>query len=407
MIQAALEGPALANTKRMTSMVETPTNPMHLPDLSIRGFRGIQELKIPHLGRVTLLAGKNGIGKTTVLEAVRLYASRGRRHVLEEILAKHGELLEAYDEDGDKAVIHNFETLFNGRRILEDSKIEIGPSGDAKNGKLEIVAKTPDRQTISKLERKYNLPAYDTAWSILEVSFSGRFYSIPWILPVESKSRQIRAFSGNGTIVDDQNEFPVEMTCENLGPNITNNDKFAEFWDKAALTIDEERAVAGLNIVLDGKADGLRMIGEHSRRTYAPWLRSLGRRMIVKLKDVSNPVPLASLGDGAVRLISVALALAWCRDGFLVIDEAENGIHHLILEPFWDMVLRTANENNVQVFASTHSFDCLSGFARAAVKLPEIEGVLVRLEQQATRIRAVEYSEDELEVAADQGIEVR
>ena len=388
-------------------MVETPTNPMHLPDLSIRGFRGIQELKIPHLGRVTLLAGKNRTGKTTVLEAVRLYASRGRRHVLEEILATHGELSEGCDEDGDKAIIPNFETLFNGRKVFEDSRIEIGSSGDASNGKLEIIAKTPDRQTVSMLERKYNLPAYDTAWSILEVSFLSRFYSIPWILPVDSKSRQIRVFPRNGTIVDDQNQFPVEMTCENLGPNVTNNDKFAEFWDEAALTIDEKRAVAGLNIVLDGRADGVRMIGEHSRRTYAPWLRPLGRRMIVKLKDVPNPVPLASLGDGAVRLISVALALAWCRDGFLVIDEAENGIHHSILEPFWDMVLRTANENNVQVFASTHNFDCVSGFARAAVKLPEIEGVLVRLEQQETQTRAVEYSEDELKVAADQGIEVR
>ena len=389
----------------MKFMVETPINPMHLPDLSIRGFRGIQELQIPHLGRVTLLAGKNGIGKTTVLEAVRLYASRGRKRILEEILAKHGELSEAYDEDGDKAIIHNFETLFSGRKVVEDSRIEIGSSGDASNGKLEIVVKTPDQQTLSKLERKYNLPAYDAAWSILEVSFLSRFYSIPWILPIDSKSRQIGTFPGNGTTVDDQNEFPVEMTCENLGPNVMNDDKFAEFWDKAALTIDEERAVAGLNIVLDGKADGVRMIGEYSRRTYRS--RPLGRRMIVKLKDVPNPVPLASLGDGAVRSISVALALAWCRDGFLVIDEAENGIHHSILEPFWDMVLRTANENNVQVFASTHNFDCVSGFARAAVKLPEIEGVLVRLEQQETQTRAVEYSEDELKIAADQGIEVR
>ena len=43
---------------------------LHLPSLSIEGFRGIKELSIERLGRVTLLAGKNSVGKTTVLDAV-------------------------------------------------------------------------------------------------------------------------------------------------------------------------------------------------------------------------------------------------------------------------------------------------------------------------------------------------
>lgn len=45
-------------------------NSLHLPELVISGFRGIDELLIPRLGRVTLLAGKNSVGKTTVLDAV-------------------------------------------------------------------------------------------------------------------------------------------------------------------------------------------------------------------------------------------------------------------------------------------------------------------------------------------------
>ena len=56
----------------------TDSKHLHLPNLSIKGFRGIDDLSIPHLGRVTLLAGKNSIGKTTVLDAVRVYAARGR-----------------------------------------------------------------------------------------------------------------------------------------------------------------------------------------------------------------------------------------------------------------------------------------------------------------------------------------
>ena len=70
---------------------------------------------------------------------------------------------------------------------------------------------------------------------------------------------------------------------------------------------------------------------------------------------------LRSLGDGAVRLFGVALALANSQGGFLLIDEAENGIHHTIQRDFWRMVLLTAQENNVQVFATTHSLGLRGG----------------------------------------------
>ena len=53
-------------------------NDLHLPNLTIRRFRGIQDVSITGLGRVTLIAGKNGVGKTTVLDAVRAYAARGK-----------------------------------------------------------------------------------------------------------------------------------------------------------------------------------------------------------------------------------------------------------------------------------------------------------------------------------------
>ena len=46
-----------------------------LPSLSISGFRGFENLSIPQLGRVTLLTGLNGVGKTTVLDAIRIYAA--------------------------------------------------------------------------------------------------------------------------------------------------------------------------------------------------------------------------------------------------------------------------------------------------------------------------------------------
>lgn len=132
-----------------------------------------------------------------------------------------------------------------------------------------------------------------------------------------------------------------------------------------------------------------------------------GRRVVVKLKGHSRPVPLKSLGDGVTRVFAVGLALANSRDGFLVIDEAENGIHHTLQPDFWTMVLRVAQQNNVRVLATTHSWDCVTGFARAAVQVSSAAGVVVRLERDGERIRAVEYSEEDLQTAAEQHIEVR
>ena len=53
-----------------------------LPDLSIENFRGIRKLSISRLGRVTLFAGRNGVGLTTVLDAIRVYAARGRHQAI-------------------------------------------------------------------------------------------------------------------------------------------------------------------------------------------------------------------------------------------------------------------------------------------------------------------------------------
>ena len=56
--------------------------------------------------------------------------------------------------------------------------------------------------------------------------------------------------------------------------------------------------------------------------------------------------------------------------------------------------------------ATTHSWDCVKGFAKAAADAPE-EVALVRLERSDSDVRAVEYASHELQVVADQGIEVR
>ena len=191
------------------------------------------------------------------------------------------------------------------------------------------------------------------------------------------------------------------VACESVGPGLLSNNMLARFWDKVALTEEEKFTIQALRLI-DQRIERINVVGSGEQGP-----RWVGRRAIVKLFNHATPVPLKSLGDGVTRMFSTGLALANSRNGFLVVDEAENGIHYSVQRDFWRMVLHTAQQNNVQVLATTHSWDCVQGFARAAVDSSDIDCVLVRLDRDDAELRAVEYTEEDLETAANQGIEVR
>ena len=350
------------------------SKPLHLPDLTIRGFRGIDQLSIPRLGRVTLLAGKNGVGKTTVLEAVRVYAARGRFSVLAQLLTHRQEIDMASGDDGDATGVLDGISLFYGKNIPSAS-IFVG-SRSGKKLRIEPTHLTDERGTL----RDFVNPVGG-----LSVSFGGK-KQISWNV------------SSNDLPKDDKPE--PETKCEHVGPEIVSERDLARFWDHVALTDNQDRAVQTLELIIDEDVVGVAMIGDSASGRHI-------RRAVVRLKGQDRPVPLKSIGDGAVRLFGFALAIANSRGGFLLIDEVENGIHHSIQQDLWKMILRAAHANDVQVLATTHSWDCVRGFAYATAKFEDGEGVLVRLDRDDRGLRAVEYSKEGLLTAAEQGIEVR
>lgn len=372
---------------------EPSTKALHLPSLSIRGFRGIKELSIPRLGRVTLFVGKNGVGKTTLLDAVRVFAARGRYSVLADILRRRDELTDAIDEDGDEMLAPNWEALFHGWHSSPDEPISIGPMGET--SPLCIRTVPISKRNLAQWRRGIPEHFLDDDMQALKIECQGAKQEIP----IGNLGGRIPFRFTRRVWRNDETQLPSEILCESLGPSLLSNADVARFWDKVVLRDDETPATRALRLIFDS-VDRVAVIGD-DRRT-RPYY---GRRALVKLKE--RPVPLKSLGDGAVRLLGVALALANSQGGFLVIDEAENGIHYSVQHDFWRMVLRTAYANNVQVIATTHSWDCTAGFAQAAADVEEVKGVLIRLQGDGDQLRAVEYSEDALKTAAEQGIEVR
>lgn len=363
-----------------------------LGSLSIKGFRGIDQLDIPRLGRVALLAGRNGVGKTTVLEALRVYAARGGFDALRNTLNLREEWTPLRDEEEKPLYAPAVDRLFHHGKSSDGAAIEIGPTGGELALRIDNVYDPSDvpEDVMSRLAIE------DT--KILRVAFARTTNFYPW----PGVFGRPNGIWGRVTRTGDEGETPV--SCESLGPGLPSSDKLARLWDKVALTDGEMLALDALRLVFGDRVERVAAVGED-----VPGSRAYGsrRRVVVKLADHADPVPLKSLGDGATRMFGISLALSKCRDGILLIDEAENGIHYSLQSKFWDMVLCAADTHNIQVVATTHSKDCINGFAAAALDSPNISGNLIRIDRHQGKTYAVEYSKEELETAAEQNIEVR
>ncbi len=374
---------------------ETPSESLHLPDLSVSNFRGIRELAVKRLGRVTLLVGANGIGKTTVLDAVRVLAAKGSYDSLVSLLRDRQELI-SHEEVDDGGWILDPSALFYGRN-LEGVRIVMGSRDASHQVSIEgSYHRVGQHRTVSP----YSPPPPPP----------------PVPAPRDDSIQSLKVATGNGAVLLDLSWFesmehsrPVRnrrwvrkkssehgVRCLSMGPERPRNKDLAKLWKHVALSDYEAIAARAIGLAANEKVRRIAVVSTDGHSSTA----------IVRLERWKRPVPVKSLGDGAVRLFGLALALANSRDGFLLIDEAENGIHYRVQKALWTMVLQAAEANNVQVIATTHSFDCVRGLADAAAD-SSASVALVRLSRHGSGVRAVEYPEKDLHVAAERGIEVR
>ena len=378
---------------------------LYLPDLRIEGFRSFKDIHIPMLGRVTLLAGKNGIGKTSVLEAIQVYAARGSARILSLILNKREEFLTSFDEEGEMERAPDPESLFYNWRVSTDSEIAIGPTNEMNYNKLIIGWHPYENEKRGRKLGSYRTEDGAINYSQLKSSFAGQERTLPWIYSPEFGviARHNINWYHDLRFVDDNNGGQLTQECRALGPAFVSKSDAANYWGQAVLKGDEKRVIEAVELVLSKKVDLLTMIEAAPHRPY-------GQRVVVRLEGNDKAVPLKSLGDGASRLFGVAAAFASLKNGFLVIDEAENGIHYSVMHDYWRIIFKMAKENNVQVFATTHSYDCVEGFGKATSESEDNQGVLVRLDRDRERegiVHASVYESDKLESAAINNIEVR
>ncbi|ATB43918.1 hypothetical protein CYFUS_009399 [Cystobacter fuscus] len=345
-----------------------------LPSLHIQGFRAFKDLRLDNLGRVNLIVGKNNVGKSTLLEAIALYASgpeviRELRNLLKARQEFRRPLLKD-ERDPSVDIYRAFHTNTSTGFDFEPT-LRIAPSGSGEKS-LQI-----------KLQRK-----------------SGPFarHAEPDISAQYGAEKKGNPVSEPGL---DKNQTPAAerlFTCHSIPARGLEGRQLDWLWDNIVLTDQEQDVLRSLQII----APGIERISlaEGTR------ISTQGRIPLIRQKGSHDPEPLRSMGDGMNRVFELALGLANSKDGLFLVDELENGVHYSAQEQLWRLIFETASQLNVQVFATTHSWDCIEAFQRAASAHPS-NGALISLARQEDGVKGTVFNERDLEIITRESIEVR
>ena len=364
--------------------------------LEIRQFRAFDYLKIEQLGNVNLILGKNNVGKSTLLEALWLFANIGSPEVIQAIL-------EGRDEPGEVRQGTTVEptawSLFHGHPPLEQisSSIQIGRIGapdsalslsitwlrrtsevDA-NGGITAGQEFVEVGAPSAVDGDGPLPAlvvkYGSIRRVLQLDDAYEDICRRWNLQIRSN----RSLS-----------IPCVLVSH-VGLDEVN---LKSLWEKVVLSDAKNDVIDALRIIAP-ETDDFAILGNQASS------------IRLRIKGNSDPIPLKIMGDGMNRLFGLGMALACAKDGILLVDEIENGIHWSALPEVWKFVVKVAKRLNVQVFATTHSNDCLRAFHVGTKDDEEMAGVAVRIEKRNGEFGVEIFDENRLAVIAKEAIEIR
>lgn len=349
-----------------------------LERLRIRNYRAFRDLEVPRLSRVNLVAGRNNVGKTSLLEAVFLLAGAGRP-----ALSMNGNILRAAGRDSGDRVTRDaiVETLwkpfFFGFDV--DSTIEI----------------TAEHEPAGPISLKIALEAGKRIE--LPLSDAGRTDLRPMDQLVFTFQHDDSAVTSAAQLGSGGIEFKQDQ--ENI-PFLAGLQSSREWTDRDdAIRLGSLRKRKQSDVLLE------------ALRVIEPRLRSIednsasGAPMIWGDIGLSELVPLAVMGEGMTRFASIVLTMVGVAGGVMLIDEVENGIHHSVLADVWRAINDASRRFEVQVIATTHSFECVQA-ADQAIKTDDLALHRLQIAEDGD-CRCVTYDRSEIAAAIRHDLELR
>lgn len=386
-----------------------------LDSLEIKGFRGYKYLKIDQFRRVNLIVGANSVGKTSLLEAIQLLIEKGHPSLIIELLNKRNEGIEMYqlgrigrpdDEDtlkkSIKVISEGLGNMFYGRPDIDFGASQYEFTICSLHNPEQLLTIKSSWFEESEVEEEYSVEGKTLVRrrkvliDVVEGNISPYEGNAQLGLTIQigkqKRSYQLESYFRNARFMRDSGTSSLNtITVQGLDEGV-----LSTYWSQILLTDYQPNVLEAVRLISpDIKDFGFRD-DERSRRKYP----------IVRLAGVTKPVPFHSLGEGAVRILNLILALVNSRDGVLLVDEIDTGLHHSVQVKMWDFVFRLAEQLNVQIFATTHSQDCLSAFEYIANEYRGF-GQLVSLGAWQDFINATLIDERDMKIALENYVELR
>jgi AAA15 family ATPase/GTPase len=357
-----------------------------LDSLLIKNYRILKEFKINSLEQINLITGKNNTGKSTVLQAIAIYACKGDLNYILTLLKNNG------DYFGQPEInVHTLSSIFTDRIIAFDPQNTIVISNTENNKYIQLqFVKYIDKIQNDRQESivgKEILPD-DSEIENYKTGFTAKVDTSSSRLFLEEKFNILYGY--RNLFVPDKFQFIRTQDID--------TDTAGKLFDDIILTDKEKYVIEALKII-EPRTERIAFVMEELSKQ---------RHAVMKLANMEKALPLKSMGDGINRVLCIILAMVNVENGFLLIDEFENGLHYSVQEQLWKMIFKLSQMLNIQVFVTTHSNDCISGF-ESVLNSPKntVKGKLIRLENINGHIKHVEYLPNELKIANKQQIETR
>ena len=329
-----------------------------LKSLHIKNFRGFRELKIEPLKRINLLTGQNNTGKTGVLEALAL--------LLSEPSAVHCvNLPNLFRTSGGDSNENFWKWLFHNKSLTKN--VEIRASFDDQKDFGLILQANPqipinyESSLLVNIGQVGNVPCYT-------VGFGGRRNNAGLKAAIFSThpSNPIQDAIDYNRVILKRRKKQVEKLLREIEPRLD--------------------AVEALQTGQPGSSS--------SPLIYA----DLG---------LSEMIPVTQLGQGFNRLLDIYSEIVAADAKVLLIDEIENGLHHSVMPVIWKGLFLAAKEFDVQIFATTHSWECIQAADEAAHAGENYDLALIRLDRVNEDIKATVIDEKSLTTAKEFHWEMR
>jgi len=356
--------------------------------IAIENFKRFRNFKLSPLSRVTLVGGANNVGKTTLLDAIfAVYNRLSPDLILRQYAGRGFNFVPGGAENIWWPIFNEFRT---------DREIRILFNWDTNNHAEEKLS--------VKLNKSY---AYNVVPFGSDVAVRGS----------NTPSNQPEMQSYALDVIYSKNNQDIQVSHVTVAPNgLLMKTDFSHENPKPA-------SIMGGRLISDYAMDA-QMFGSLDVDYRASSVTSFLKDLEPRLKGLSviawgnksvvygdigmeKKMPVAFMGDGISRLLTMILAIATCRDGVVLIDEIENGIHYSAMRNIWRNIGKAAREYNCQVVATTHSYECIaaakSGFAGGMQE----DFSYVRLDKINGHIVPKVYTYDSISVALDAEMEVR